>query len=308
MELCHRLCDATHGAPQVLPHLRVLGPDRAGELRLAGDDVVCGSGLEPTHRDDRGVRRVDLPRDDRLDGHDDEAADDDRVDRLVGPGGVRFPPGDADVEGLGGRVHDAVGDHQRSGGEVSVHVPAEDGPHAVEDSGSDHRLRSRADLLGRLKDEPHGGRQIVAPALEKLRRPEQHAHVRVVAAGVHHAFVARREGKSGLLVDGQSVEIGPQGHGGNAVRSLDVCDDSRVEHSAVRDGQLVQQLADTAGSPDLGPAQLRVSVQVAADLDHPLVQDWPHGTDHGRHLLMSRDSVAARRQARTPGPPGPSRD
>src|SRR5215207_8379584 len=72
-------------------------------------------------------------------------------------------------------------------------VQREDGGDAVRHPLLDHDFPSSSAFLRRLEDKPDGTVQPVAHARERVSRADEHAGMRVVAAGVHPALYLRGE-------------------------------------------------------------------------------------------------------------------
>ena len=74
----------------------------------------------------------------------------------------------------------------------------------------DHQLVSRVSFFAGLKAKDERAVDLIAPAMELLRRGQQNRHVTVVAARVHHALIARAVGCVVEFVDRQCVHVGSQ--------------------------------------------------------------------------------------------------
>ena len=133
-----------------------------------------------------------------------------------------------------------------------------------------HRLRAAVRLLRRLKQQLHRARQTVAHAHEHLRRAQHHRHVRIVAAGVHHARMLRAEGQPLRLLKRQRVHVRAQRNHIARQRALDHADDPGALRR-VRNAQLVQRLHDDLLRLDLRKAPLGYPVEPAADVHHPVL-------------------------------------
>ena len=225
-----------------------------------GDDVVRGARLDAPDRDHRGVDRIDGASDQFLQPEHDRGQGRDRVQGDVRVGAVPRLAVHRDVELVRGGVHgsDARADHPA--GHPWLHVPADDRAHLVlgEQARGDHVLRAaRLDLLPRLEqpDQPH--RQLDVPG--GLQQRPQRRHVHVVAAGVHRV-VGGRPLHSGAFDQGQPVEFRPERHG--RARRPDPDQETRVGDPVRL--QVRQGVAQPLGGGALGPAQVRVAVQLAA--------------------------------------------
>ena len=100
---------------------------------------------------------------------------------------------------------------------------------------------------------------------------EQGGGVHVVAAGVGDVVVHAAPRVVGAVGDGQGVEVGPQGDDRPAVGS-DVGDQPGLRQLLHPDALLAQPLGDQVGGALLGPGELGVGVQVAAEVDQLVVE------------------------------------
>jgi hypothetical protein len=73
--------------------------------------------------------------------------------------------------------------------------------------GAGGRALRAAPFLGRLEEEHHGAGQLGAQLREDLCRAEQHRHVRVVPAGMHHARLDTLPHRAGRGTKGQGVTL-----------------------------------------------------------------------------------------------------
>ena len=90
------------------------------------------------------------------------------------------------------------------------------------ESGVEQRACTVAGLLRRLADKDDRASPLILQFRECARYPDEHCHVRVMSARVHHrnffAFFGFRRDRAGvrqtrLFVDGQCIQIGPHKHG-----------------------------------------------------------------------------------------------
>ena len=93
-------------------HRRRQRAHRAFELGGLRQDVVGDAGGEARHRDDAGVERVDVARNDRLQRRDDLRAGDDDVDAMVRKGGVAALAFELEDEEIGRRHRRALADRR----------------------------------------------------------------------------------------------------------------------------------------------------------------------------------------------------
>ena len=115
-----------------------------------------------------------------------------RVARQMRQGGVAGTALDAELDASARGHHGAVVHRDGAGFEARPVVVAEDPLHreALEQAVGDHALRAAAAFLGRLEHEVHraGPRRVL---LQQRRGAEQRGGMAVMAAGVHHARIAR---------------------------------------------------------------------------------------------------------------------
>ena len=90
---------------------------------------------------------------------------------------------------------------------------AVNGVHTVQRMLLHHLQSAHGGLLRRLEHQAHVAGKLVLHLVEDLGGAQQHGHVVVMAAGMHLALVVGGEGQAGLLLDGQSINIGAQRHG-----------------------------------------------------------------------------------------------
>jgi hypothetical protein len=136
----------------------------------------------------RGLQRIDVAGDDRLQLIDDLGAHQHTVDRLVRLCGVPAAPLDVDIDAVGGRHHRPGPEGELADGKAGVIVhpvhflDAEALHHTI----LDHLATAAAALLGRLEDHDRGSGK-VARLGEVARGAQEHRGVAIMAAGVHLA-------------------------------------------------------------------------------------------------------------------------
>lgn len=125
-------------------------------------------------------------------------------------------------------------------------------------------------LLGGLEQQPHRaalGLQLVLHVGQRQPGAEHHGGVHVVAAAVRDAVDGRGVLQAGAVLDRQGVEVGAQRDPAGRLGRPHVGDDTGPGKAAMAYAGAGQVLADDVGGARLLPGQLRVGVQVAADLD-----------------------------------------
>ena len=301
----HALGDPPHPREDVGPHRLVEGADGADEAGPVRDDVVADAGIELADGDDRGlVGDVERARHDRLEGQDDLAAHDDRVDPDPGLRAVRLSALDHDLEPVGRGQERALAVAEDAALQLREDVQAEDdaGLRVVEDPLLQHQLGpgrllgDRHALLGRLEDEKDLPRKLLPHRHERLRGVEQHRDVGVVATGVHHPDRLPLPGRGDLagerqvdlLGHRQRVHVGAQGDDRARPSALDHGDDAGPGHTGPRlEPERPEPLGDELRGLDLAVAELGALVQVAAPLDELRAARRQRGVDpcgHRRRL------------------------
>jgi hypothetical protein len=126
---------------------------------------------------------------------------------------------------------------------------------------------ARQDLLGRLEDQPDPAGEPVGVLGEGEPGAEQHGGVHVVAAGMADPRDRRPVGDVLLVLQRQGVDVGPQ-RDDRPVAVADVADEPRADRQQSGpqpDG--LQAAGDQRGRLTLRLAELRVRVEVAAEVD-----------------------------------------
>ena len=168
-------------------------------------------------------------------------------------------------------------------------MQAEDGLdlRVVEGALPDHERRPallalRRPLLGRLEEKDHGAGEARPQAGQHLGRAEEHRGVRVVAAGVHDALRLAAEGQVARLVDGESVDVGPQRDDTAGTAAAEDPHDARLRHGVAHlETEGAQPLGHQAARALLAVAQLGVRVQVTAHGHHRRRDPLGRGADLG---------------------------
>ena len=278
------------GAPEtrdhVFAHRGIERAERAYQLRFVGNDVEAHAALELAggqhHR--RG-RDVHLARDDRLRTQQDLRADGDRIDAIPRPRPMRLLAAHGERPLVRAR-------HQRAAARADL---AHRQP--CPDVQTEHRLRlefrknallqhqRRAEILpgfgraflGGLEHEHHLARQFVPHRRQRRRHAQQHRHMRIVTAGMHHpdrlaaigAHDLRCERQPGLLGHRQCIHVGADRDARPGPASLE-----DRGHAGGRDAgarlqtQGPQLIGDEFRGADLMRAEFRMLMQVATPFDH----------------------------------------
>jgi hypothetical protein len=195
--------------------LAVLRPhqaQRAERARAVRDDVGRRAALDPADRADRAEDRVDPPRRELLQAHDQLRQRQDRVAQQLRVAGVATLALHRHLELVGRRVHRAGHRRHHAVREPRLDVRADHGVHPGlgQHTGLDDVERAgRRRLLARLQQREDRPRD--ADAHRRAADRDQGGEVDVVAARVHQ-LVARRPRHAGALQHGQRVELRPQRH------------------------------------------------------------------------------------------------
>ena len=240
------------------------GPDGPLQLARVRHDVDGFSGPDHGDRDDAGVDRALVARDDGLECLHHLSGHRHRVDAVVRHGRVRAPATDRDPEVVARGEHRPFLQRKLTGLEARPVVHAEDGFHRkeIEQPVLDHLARAAPALLGGLKDEVHGAVE-VALAREIARGGEQHRGVPVMPAGVHLPSMNARVSEAVPLGHGQRVDVGAQTHGPRgAPVPHDADDPSPAEAPMHGDAPARERAGDEIGGPLLLEAELGVCVKV----------------------------------------------
>ena len=139
---------------------------------------------------------------------------------------------------------------------------------ALERAFLDHGARAQTQLLGGLEGEDDRALETVPDFVDDHCGREQHRDVAVVPAGVHDARNLARVGKSGLLVDGERVDVAAKKDRAAGLSALDAGERARAEAAGTpRDACAVELGADAFGSADFLRAFFGVLVEPAAHFD-----------------------------------------
>ena len=158
--------------------------------------------------------------------------------------------------------------------------------------------RRRA-FLGRLEDQHHFARQLVAHGHQRVGHAEQGGGVRIMAAGMHHpdllaAILGRGLGgerKTGLLGDRQRVHVGAQSDLRAWQAALDDGDHAVHGHPGLRaQAHRAQALGNLGSGAFLAVGEFRVGVEIAPPIHYLLLQ----AIGRGGHLRPLRGILGLR--------------
>ena len=272
----------------------------ADQARRIGNDVETHARLELAHGHDGGLRRdVHLTADDRLKGQDDLRPDDHRIHACPRRGAVRLSAPHRDLEPIG-CGHDrpaAPSDMPRR--HICKNVKTEDRVdlRVLEHALRDHQLGARRPLIawrtlfGRLEDELHRAPKLPFQLAENPRRREQHGHVSIVSARVHHANAlalvfarcATRERQIDGLGHRQGIHVGAQRDDGPGLRAAQQRRHARSRHARLRlEAKAPQRVRDESGCLWLSIRELRMLVQVTTPRQQLLLDGGGPPVDLGR--------------------------
>ena len=253
---------------EAVAHGGAEGAGRALEFGGARNDVEAGARVELADRHDGGVAGIGLAGDDRLQVLRDGGAHDERVGAELRLGAVSGLAADVDLELIARGHHRPLAQRDRAGGIVGPDVHAEAGVDALERAFLDHGARAQTQLLGGLEGEDDRALETVPDFVDDHCGREQHRDVAVVPAGVHDARNLARVGKSGLLVDGERVDVAAKKDRAAGLSALDAGERARAEAAGTpRDACAVELGADAFGSADFLRAFFGVLVEPAAHFD-----------------------------------------
>lgn len=125
---------------------------------------------------------------------------------------MRPLPGHFENEAIDVGVERAAAGGKFAHRQAGLIVHTKDRRHVLQRPGADQGFRAAKIFLRRLKQDPYPPREFRFPLLQQQRRPQHHAGVNIMAAGMHHPFILRAVRQTGRLLDGQRVDIRPQGN------------------------------------------------------------------------------------------------
>ena len=139
----------------------------------------------------------------------------------------------------------------------------------VEQTLRDHRLGAFDDLFRRLEDEHVAAAEVCDAVDQRASDTDHDRHVRVVPARVHPAVDAGMKVDSGLLLDGQRVDVGTEHHRLAWPSGLEHRDCTRLGGTGLDvEAHLVQPVDQIAGGFLLAEADLGIFVEIAALFDY----------------------------------------
>ncbi len=241
---------------------------RALEARLVGHDVPDMAAVQLGDGQHERMERRDVAAHDGLQCEDHRGERLDRAGSLVWIAGVGSGGVQGDVEFHAAGHHRFGADRDLSGRVVGIVVRADSCGHVGEQAGVDHGFRAEAKLFGRLEQQFDGSFDAFAALGEPERGAEHVRHVQVMTATVHDTVVDGRERQSGVLLDGQAVDVGAQCDARSRLVAADKADNAGfqriVEHfDVVR----AQQFLDVGACLVFLEAAFGVRVQVVSDFD-----------------------------------------
>jgi N-acetylmuramic acid 6-phosphate etherase len=286
-------------------------PDGAAHDDAVGEDVLGGASGDGADGERALLVWGDASRDPVLAGEDGVGGEDEGIDAFMRPGRVSA----ASVHGRGEEVgagHDgAGGDEGVAEREVGADVHAEHGGDVLHGAILDHARRTAeslliGSLLRRLEDEAHGTLQ--GPGTVRIgkqtRSAHEHGHVRVVAAGVHHAGRRRAPRDVTRFVNGQRVHVGAQRNDRCAGADLRY-DAGPTDAAANAEAGALDGIGSDAGRTLFPEGQLGMAVQITSHGDEVgfevggLLQETGHGVGIPVICLANLPGPGDRRQVAT---------
>ena len=177
-------------------------------------------------------------------------------------------PGQVHLDQVGGGGDGPDPDAEPAHLQLGVAVQGVDRADPFQHPVGDHVDRAAGQaLLGRLEDQPDPAPQPVGVLGQGEADPEQDGGVHVVAAGVADPGDGRAVGHVLLVVQGQRVQVGPEGHR-RPVAVADVADQPRPGRQQARpEADGLQAAGDQGGGLPFGLPELGVGVEVAPEVD-----------------------------------------
>ena len=195
------------------PHLVVQGAQGPPEGDGIWNDIGGGTAVDLSKGEHHRVGGVVVPADQGLELHQQSGAEDHRVHAQLRVGAVaplpRHLQADAVAAGVGDPLPDGDGPQGQVGGAVEAHHRV--GRPIPEQALAQHSGRTVKGLLPALEDQQHVSPQLLPVPGQQLGAAQQGGGMDVVAAGVAHPRRLGGERQPGILLDGQGVDVLPQG-------------------------------------------------------------------------------------------------
>ena len=258
------LSDLLDPPPQQGQDLRAQAAESAGQSGFARNHVLGKAALERADGDDGRLERIDGPAHRLLDAGDEMAAGQHGIAGHVRHGGVTA--GRLELQGKFPRSghHRAIMDDHLAGRHIRPIVQAENiaGGEALEQAGIQHELGAAIALLRRLEHQIDRAAK-TAGQREIGRRPQKHGHVAVMAAGVHGAGDLRAMVEAVVLIHGEGIHVGTQGHAGALPAPFDDADHA-ITADAGMDGNshFGQPFGNEGRGPGFLAGDLRMTMQI----------------------------------------------
>ena len=286
--------DALHLLRKALARARrVVRPHGARKAQRVRDDVALLARLHEAQRVGEHLLRRHGAHAQRQQLLVNRAEAVNRADRQIGPRAVAAPPVDRHVKAERARHRRAVQHRDLPRRDVPAHmrrIARVHGKVRVDIRQQVLKEALAALLLAALEDEQHAAGHLLRMRGQRARRAQKHRHVRVVAAGVHHARILRDAAARVLqvrraLLHGQRVAVRAQQHAG-ALLALP----QHADHATVRDDvdaqlQRLQRGDDVSKRLRLLSGELRVLVQPPPVRNHLLLVRAEHVNRRHKCLL-----------------------
>ena len=206
-------------------------------------------------------------------------------------GGMAALAGQRQIEDVKGRHHGRGVHCRRTYGQARPVVHAVDRVHgeALEQPFLDHGARATFVFLGRLEDEMHDTGKVGGRG-QSLGRPQQHAGVAVMAAGVHTASVRGRMLALVELRHIQRIHIGAQADGGTRAQiTLEHGNHARTGQAGVHfQTEALEQLGHACAGSVLLKRSFRVTMKVMTPGLQLLLTGPFDGVHHGLAPFLQR--------------------
>src|SRR5579859_2316653 len=235
------------------------------------------------------MKRIDGSGNDRLQSTHQRSAGDNGIDAEVRLSGVGSAPDNLYLKEVSRRHDRPVSPVElalRHGREI-MHAKDETHGEPVEQAAL-YYLLGAANFLRRLEYQVRRAPELPARC-QVARGGQQHGGVSIVSTRVHHAWIGRCVGYSGLLGDRQGIDIGPQANGIVAVAPMNHRDHAcpiEVVQGVYAEGP--ESFLNERAGAGFGEAELRVCVQIPAPANHFFVIALYFFENlHRGHLLLT---------------------
>ena len=183
---------------------------------------------------------------------------------------------DSDDKAVGGSVAVTVLQAVFTGAGAGGVMAAEHGIHLgiFQTAFVHHTLGAALIFFIGLEEQFHVAGQFLLMGADQLCRTQQRGGVQIVAAGMHNTGILGGKGQAGLFLHGQGIDIGAQTDGLAGLTAADDAQNAGIGTGLAFNAHGLQFTEDEGLGTGLTTAQLGVSVDVPADLDHIIGQSF----------------------------------